>query len=206
MQDVRVITTPDGRTITIGGRGELPSTPQAVEGLRAQRAELQAQVNQLRENRSELGATIDRMGDSPGRAALQQRVAEVDQRILRLERQIDGINEQIANAPAIAMTPVVTLPPGGTFERALAREIVPITAIVTVFFLAPLAIAFARLLWKRGTAVASRPALGEQAIMTRLDALQTSVDAMALEVERISEGQRYLTKLNADKEKAALPR
>ncbi|HET9453436.1 MAG TPA: hypothetical protein VFO66_04040 [Gemmatimonadaceae bacterium] len=206
MQDVRVITTPDGRTITIGGRGGAPSTPQAVEGLRAQRAELQAQVNQLRENRAELAATIERMGDSPGRPALQLRVAEVDQRILRLERQIDGINEQIASAPAIAMTPVVTLPPGGTFERALAREIVPITAMFTLFFLAPLAIAFARLMWKRGTAVAMRPALNEQAIVARLESLQTSVDAMSLEVERISEGQRYLTKLNAEKDKAALPR
>ena len=205
MQDVRVITTPDGRTITVGGRGGITS-PQELEGLRAQRAELQAQVNALRENRSELSATIDRMGDSPGRAALQLRVAEVDQRILRLERQIDGINEQFASAPAIAMSPVVTLPPGGTFERALARELVPITAIFTIFFLAPLAIAFARLMWKRGTALATRPALSEQAIMTRLESLQTSVDAMSLEVERISEGQRYLTKLNAEKDRAALPR
>lgn len=175
--------------------------------MRAQRAELQSQVNALRESRSELSATIERMGDSPGRPALQLRVAEIDQRILRLERQIDGINEQLASAPAIAMSPVVTIPPRrDPVEDAFARNMVPMFGMFSTFFLLPLAIAFARLLWKRGTAVSARPSLNEHAMVARLDQLQTSVDAMSLEVERISEGQRYLTKLNAEKDKAALPR
>jgi len=207
MQDVRVITTPDGRSITIGGRGGGITSPQAIEGMRAQRAELQSQVNALRESRSELSATIERMGDSPGRPALQLRVAEIDQRILRLERQIDGINEQLASAPAIAMSPVVTIPPRrDPVEDAFARNMVPMFGMFSTFFLLPLAIAFARLLWKRGTAVGARPSLNEHAMVARLEQLQTSVDAMSLEVERISEGQRYLTKLNAEKDKAALPR
>lgn len=206
MQDVRVITTPDGRTITVGGRGGV-TAPQELEGLRAQRAELQSQIHALRESRAELSSTIERMGDSPGRPALQLRVAEIDQRILRLERQIDGINEQLASAPAIAMSPVVTIPPRrDPVEDAFARNMVPMFGMFSTFFLLPLAIAFARLLWKRGTAVGARPSLNEHAMVARLDQLQTSVDAMSLEVERISEGQRYLTKLNAEKDKAALPR
>lgn len=41
----------------------------------------------------------------------------------------------------------------------------------------------------------------------RLARMETSIDAMALEVERISEAQRFVTKLLAeqDKAKAALP-
>lgn len=170
-----------------------------------QRSELQGQIGDLRSRRNELDEQSHRVSGE-ARLRIQAQMAEVDARKTALESQLDRVNEQIANAPAAALMPVVTLPPGSTFERALSREIVPIFGMFSLFFLAPMAFAFARLLWKRGNAAASRPALGEQAIMTRLDALQTSVDTMSLEVERISEGQRYLTKLNADKEKAALPR
>lgn len=206
MQEVRVIRTPDGGTIAIPGRSGLPSSPQELEALRMQRTEIGDQIGRLRSRRGELEEQLQRADGAGAKSAIAARIAEVEARKLALEGQMDGLNEQIANAPAIAMIPVQTLPPGGTFERALAREIVPITAFFTLFFLAPLAFAFARLLWKRGNAAASRPALADQAVMTRLEQLQTSVDAMSLEVERISEGQRYLTKLNADKEKAALPR
>lgn len=42
----------------------------------------------------------------------------------------------------------------------------------------------------------------------RLERIEHAVEAMAVEVERISEGQRFVTKLLADREreKAALPR
>ncbi|HEX6069772.1 MAG TPA: hypothetical protein VFZ18_08100, partial [Longimicrobiaceae bacterium] len=59
---------------------------------------------------------------------------------------------------------------------------------------------------KRGTAIGARPAVNEQLLVGRLDQLQTAMDTMAVEVERISEGQRYVTKLMAEKDKAALPR
>jgi hypothetical protein len=42
--------------------------------------------------------------------------------------------------------------------------------------------------------------------VARLEQLQTSMDAMALEVERISENQRYVTKLMGEKDRSALPR
>lgn len=39
----------------------------------------------------------------------------------------------------------------------------------------------------------------------RLDRIERAVDAMALEVERISEGQRFVTKLLAEKSPTQLP-
>lgn len=201
------ISTEGGRTVIVPGQMPLPRTREELDALTLTRAELQSQIEALRASRSALSRTVDQMGDSPGRAALQQRVAEVDARILRLERQLDGVNDQIANAPTIVMGQVATTsPPTGALERAIARDIVPLTAIVTMFFLLPLAIAFARLLWKRGTAIGARPAVNEQLLVGRLDQLQTAMDTMAVEVERISEGQRYVTKLMAEKDKAALPR
>jgi hypothetical protein len=40
----------------------------------------------------------------------------------------------------------------------------------------------------------------------RLELLQQSVDAIALEVERISEGQRFITKLQAERAEQSPPR
>lgn len=82
--------------------------------------------------------------------------------------------------------------------------VVPITGILSVFVLSPLAIAYARSIWRRSS---ERPALrpGEVDMMNRrLEELQQSVEAMAIEVERISEGQRFVTKLLSEKRPSAL--
>ena len=66
----------------------------------------------------------------------------------------------------------------------------------------PLARAWGRRLERGGTSSSLSPAMGEQ-----LQRIEQAVDAMALEVERISEAQRYLTKLQTGRvtESAALP-
>jgi len=42
-------------------------------------------------------------------------------------------------------------------------------------------------------------------IEERLDRIERAVDSIALEVERVSEGQRFVTKLLADKASSSLP-
>jgi hypothetical protein len=66
----------------------------------------------------------------------------------------------------------------------------------------PLAVAIARLVWKR----ASHPPMKaiDNEMSERMRRLESGVDAIALEVERISEGQRFVTKLLADREKSRI--
>jgi len=71
--------------------------------------------------------------------------------------------------------------------------IISVVGLVFVGF--PLALAFARLLWKRGNRVAPPPSQLPADSTRRFDQLEQAVDAIAIEVERISENQRYLTKL-----------
>jgi hypothetical protein len=76
-------------------------------------------------------------------------------------------------------------------------------AMIAVMFIGwPLARAWGRRLERGGASMSLSPAMGEQ-----LQRIEQSVDAMALEVERISEAQRYLTKLHAGRaaESAGLP-
>jgi hypothetical protein len=75
--------------------------------------------------------------------------------------------------------------------------IVPVMGMLSVFVFFPLAIAMARFIWKRAGEPA-RPAIDSTAHM-KLEQLQQAVDAIAIEVERISENQRFVTKALAEK-------
>jgi hypothetical protein len=76
----------------------------------------------------------------------------------------------------------------------------PLAGVFTIFVLGPLAIGAARMMWKRS----NRPVLpaGTAESSARIARIEQSVDAIAVEVERISEGQRFVTRLLS--EKAAL--
>jgi hypothetical protein len=81
------------------------------------------------------------------------------------------------------------------------NAIVPILIVFTIFVLCPLALAAARSLWKRG----SMPrALPDRDTAARLERMEQAMDAIAIEIERVSEGQRFVTRLMADG-RTALP-
>jgi hypothetical protein len=74
---------------------------------------------------------------------------------------------------------------------------------IVLFIGFPLAVAHARRLWKRDSGSAGGDAMSD----LRLERIEQAIDAMAVEVERISESQRYMTKLLADRgaERVSIP-
>ena len=78
-----------------------------------------------------------------------------------------------------------------------------IMSIVIVLGL-PLVIVHARKIWKRDSAGPAELSSGSD---HRLERIEQAIDAMAVEVERIAENQRYMTKLLADRpaDRAAIP-
>jgi len=77
-------------------------------------------------------------------------------------------------------------------------------AIISIFVVFPIVIAFARKIWKQGTEPRSMKESSET--VARLAQMQQSIDAMAVELERISEGQRFVTKLMAERAPVSLPK
>ena len=65
------------------------------------------------------------------------------------------------------------------------------------------AIVTAANVYLRKLELGSRPLSGD--VEHRLERIEQAVDAIALEVERVSEGQRFTTRLLADKGVAPLP-
>jgi hypothetical protein len=83
--------------------------------------------------------------------------------------------------------------------------VIPIAGMVftlVLVFGAPLVIAHTRRIWRRGQAVPSSTETDR-----RLERIEQAIDAMAVEVERVAEGQRFVTRLLSERvpEHAALP-
>jgi hypothetical protein len=99
-------------------------------------------------------------------------------------------------------TQTITIPPN-TFNNVVPQQVVDISiaffltmAFIIVGF--PLARAFARRMDRRGGS-----AQVSNEVSSQLAHLNQSVDAIALEVERISEGQRFTTRLLSEQKEAA---
>ena len=183
------ITPGQGVTIIPPPGGASPSA--VYQGLRNQRQELSNQLENLEDKRRDLS---NRLQEEPAisaaeKAGVEGRLTEVYARIATVEKAIAQSDAQIAQAAGI---------PGAIpIERPRVREGPPEEVFVLggmfiVIVLLPLSIALARRIWRRGVAtVTSLPA----ELTDRLTRLEQGVDAVAVEVERIGEGQRYMARM-----------
>lgn len=99
-------------------------------------------------------------------------------------------------------TQAITIPPGA-FDNEIPQQAVDISiafflTIAAIIIGLPLARAFARRMDRRG-GTAQIP----NEVSSQLAHLNQAVDAIALEVERISEGQRFTTRLLSEQKEAA---
>jgi hypothetical protein len=78
-----------------------------------------------------------------------------------------------------------------------------ITSVVIILGI-PLVIVHARKIWKRDAASISTASGSTD---HRLERIEQAIDAMAVEVERVAESQRFMTKLLSDRgsERAGIP-
>ena len=176
---------------TPGGRSADPV--EVLRGARAQREELREQLSNLEERREELSRELRQRAEGADRAGVERRIAEIDQRISEVDKQLAAAEMNVARSAAIPGAVVPDPPP--LPEAGPPEGVVMITTVFTVLVLFPLTIAYARRLWRRGAAsVAELP----RVLAERITRLDQAVDAIAIEVERISEGQRFLTKLMSE--------
>jgi hypothetical protein len=186
----------------------VPRTPAELSALRARRSELSTQLQSAQRRRNEISRQLDRAEDGPDRAGIEQRLVVLDQRIIGLENEIAESGRLVAAAPAEARRGTTTFTEIGTPSIRYMGPRIDVTAIAVVFnlfVLCPIAVAFARRIWKRTTSdFAPRPAAAADS--ARMERLESAVDAIAVEVERIGEGQRFVTQLLADRrEPVAIP-
>ena len=160
----------------------------------AARSELRSQLGNLEDKRREMSSQL-RNGSLGGadRAGVEARISDIDKRISNMETQIATADLAVAKAAGVPGA-VVEQPRSGGPDQ-LPPEPFVLGGIFIVVVLLPISLAFARRIWRRGKdAVVAFP----QELADRLNRLDQSVDSIAVEVERIGEGQRFVTRVLAD--------
>jgi cell division protein FtsB len=189
-----------------GGQEELNRAQISGElsALTAQRDELQAQMGQLPRRRNQLDEQRH-LASGAARSQIEAQIAELDARSTRLDAQIMQLNDRIAGAmgrladlPAgadrVVRIPEVRIP---EFQFPASRrgpdmrEIGGIMAAEAVA-LALIGVVFWRFGMRRMREQFERMFSAQTQQLTQL---QQAVDTVAVEVERISEAQRYVAKV-----------
>ena len=80
----------------------------------------------------------------------------------------------------------------------ISENLVGVVAILSVFVLGPISIGVARYMWRRSSQPPPVQSGRDEETLRRIADLQNSMDAMTLEIERIAENQRFLTKVLSD--------
>jgi hypothetical protein len=173
-----------------------PSASAIYEGFRAQRRELTNQLQELNSTRSDIKGQLEDVPVGPERQALEGRLSDVDSRIKGVDQMLAVNAAQVSQAAAI---PGAVVEPPRVIDNGPPEDVYVLSGLFMLIVLLPLSVAFARRIWRRGTAaVAAFPReLGE-----RLLRMEQSLEATAVEVERIGEGQRFLTRLFTEGEGA----
>jgi hypothetical protein len=175
-----------------------------LPALSQQLAQLEVQLAGLNAQWTGLQTQLESMRiDNPARPPVQGKAAEVGVQIAQVRGQIATVQAQI-NVLEHSGFPGARGPrlPRGNGRPSMDPDAV--TAIFIVFTLAvlmPLSIGIARRLWRRGSK-SDAPA-HDPMIAPRLDRLEQALDAIAIEIERVSEGQRFVTKILAERPNTA---
>jgi hypothetical protein len=167
---------------------------------------MRSQLEQLQDQREEVSEQLQEpMVGGADRAGLSRRIENLDSRIAVLDRQLADIDRAITQAAASPGSRVVIreVRPGPPPANSPADEelVIVLGSLFILAVLLPLAIAYARRIWRRGAQVAADL---PRDIIERLTKMDQNIDAIAIEVERIGESQRYLTRVFSDQQ-AALP-
>jgi hypothetical protein len=184
-----------GQRVTFIGAGD--GGPTAVYRAQvAMRKELGDQLERLQDTRRDLASSLSEEGlTGAARAGIEARIAATDGRIAALDKQVADADAAVARAAGVPGAVVEEVPPQ-FINNGPPEEAFVIGGLFIVCAVLPISIAFARRIWRRGAAaVTALP----QEMMDRLTRLDQAVDAIAVEVERIGEGQRFMTRVLAEK-------
>ena len=174
-----------------------PTLPAVADlaGLTSQLADLSVQQAGLRAQSDGLRRQLDKMlQNNPARPGVQQEWANVGSQLAQVDGQIAAIRARLSQRqggfpgmPGSSQPPFRQRDP----DLPIAGGIALMMALIL-----PLSIAYAIRMLRRSP-VPAAPRMDD--FSPRFDRLEQAVDAIAIEVERVSEGQRFVTKILAER-------
>ena len=186
--------------VSTGGQSPIlnirPLSADDVAALKAKRSELSRQLSSVQGRRDGTAKELRRT-QGPAANGLEQRLAVQDERIVQLERDIAANGRELARAPGELVNEEATAQRYGPFSSG---QLTAISLVSIVMVWGPLAWAAARMMVRRS----NQPKPSAQLLegVARLERIEQAVDTMSIEIERISEGQRFVTQIMSGKASA----
>jgi hypothetical protein len=178
-----------------GGTQQRIYTAADIAALRARKDELSNLLNNATRRRQEVQRSLQG-AQGANETGLEQRLGVLDARIARLETEIDENSSQLASLDAQkAISLMKPAPPLRRDSSGLGTGGALAMAFV-VCVLMPMSIALSRGIWRRGSRFAAP--IPNPDTTQRLERIEQSIEAIAIEVERVSEGQRFVTRLMSE--------
>ncbi len=151
---------------------------QRIQGALAQRQEWVGQLSH---------ATGPQIG------TLNAQIGQLDATIAQLQVRLADINDRIAQINVSRRPQIIVPPPRAPSFDMNGRDMAVVSIVFICAILMPITIGIVRRL-TRGSPRAAQP-VSDPAMNARMDRLEQAMDAIAIEIERISEGQRFVTKV-----------
>ena len=171
-------------------QGGTPRPSAAEYGvLKAREKELNDQRSNVEDRRNELSQQIDQRA-GPDRLGIQGRVSILDQRLAQIESDLASVGRDLAaTAPASIVEPPQRIVFRGYDDGDMVGAGFAGAAVMCALFVPFLIRSFRR---RRHVQPATRqPLIGGE----RIERMEQAIDTIAVEMERVSENQRFMTRL-----------
>jgi len=195
---VKVQTTPSVTVIADGKNQvlQIPTSHDEMMALTARREQLNDQLQNVTDRRNDI---IEQMRTVPKEAmpGLQAQLNVLDARVLQLENDLALTGREIAGSSPQLIS-MADMPSNedtnGSFDDGVGAGIGGTFVVMTALLF---------VMWRRWRkSPMNRAPRLQSADSERLQRLEQGMDAVAIEIERISEGQRFVTKLLSDQRSA----
>ena len=181
----------------------LPRNAEQVRGLRERASEIGNQLESARDQRNEIVEHLQ--GGAPeGRAGIERQLEVVDQRIVQLEQDLTATQRALTGASPELLSQVALQDERRQSQRAGNDEDEVGVAAFTAGVLLTLLATFVRRRFRRRVDARRQGVVPTGEDDPRYERLAQAVDAIAVEVERIGEGQRFVTQLLSQQDSRAL--
>ena len=189
------------------GPAVIAGMPQPISArigdLRAKANELKLRVSDLEVQKNQLGEARRRLSPDVDPSSINKQLADAEHQLADARIQLEATQEQIGDLETERdMSRAFTLapPPGPAPDPVL--EHIGIIYSGGILLLLPLVLVLARRLWIRSP----RREVLDFENSPRLQRIEQAIEAIAVEVERIGEAQRFTTKLLAERQPDAAAR
>jgi archaellum component FlaC len=168
---------------------KIATTVSDYASLKGQEQELKSQLENLTERRHDVANELEGK-TGVDKVGIEQRLAIVDNNIARVERDLSDVQAKlVASAPAYIEQPPPRVIRVNNDDDMVAAGF--LGSGITLFLLSPI-------IWRWFRGRKNRPATAPAAAALpneRMDRMEHAIDSIAVEIERVSENQRFMTRL-----------